>query len=190
MIVAKVGGSLYDDPRLGDGLRAWLAEQTAPVMLVPGGGPLADTVREMDRVHGLGEEAAHWLAIRSLSVAGQFLELLLGRPQSRHPIRVVDCHDFFRRQDVIPHTWDVTSDSLAAAVASRTAARKLVLLKSVDIPPMPWAIAAANGWVDPHFPTAVAGATFDVVSVNFRRWMDDRLGPRQSVGAPGRGCGN
>jgi 5-(aminomethyl)-3-furanmethanol phosphate kinase len=162
VIVAKVGGSLYDDPRLGDGLRAWLAEQAAPVMVVPGGGPFAGAVRGIDRVHGLGEDAAHWLAIRSLSVAGQFLELLMGRPQSRFPIRVVDCHDFFRRNDVTPHTWDVTSDSLAAAVAARTAARKLVLLKSVDIPPIPWGIAAANGWVDPHFPTAVT---------------DDRFGP-------------
>ena len=177
MIVVKVGGSLYGDPRLGAGLREWLGEQAAPVMLVPGGGPFADAVRDLDRVHALGADAAHWLAIRALSVAAQFLELLIGRPQTRHPIRVVDCHDFFRRNDLTPHTWDVTSDSLAAVVASRTAARKLVLLKSVDIPPMPWPIAAANGWVDPYFPTAVAGATFDVVSLNFRRWLDDRLGP-------------
>jgi len=177
VIVVKVGGSLYDDRRLGPGLRLWLSEQTAPVIIVPGGGLLADAVRGLDHVHSLGEEAAHWLAIRSLSVAAQFLESLIGRPQSRHPIRVVDCHDFFRRNDTTPHTWDVTSDSLAAAVSARTAARKLVLLKSVDMPPVPWPLAAANGWVDPHFPTAVAGATFDVVALNFRSWLDDHLGP-------------
>ena len=178
MIVVKVGGSLYDDPRLGAGLRLWLSEQTAPVMVVPGGGPFADVVRDIDAVHQLGEETAHWLAIRSLSVTGQFLETLIGRPTTRHPIRVVDCFDFFRRNDIVPHSWTVTSDTLAAVVASRTAARKLVLLKSIDIPPpTPWPLAAANGWVDRHFPTAAAGATFDIVSVNFRRWLDARVGP-------------
>ena len=123
MIVAKVGGSLYDDPRLGTGLREWLGEQTTPVMLVPGGGQFADVVRTLDRTHALGEDAAHWLAIRSLSAAAHFLESLIGRPSYRHPIRVVDCFDFFCRNDLTPHTWDVTSDSLAAAVATRTAAR-------------------------------------------------------------------
>lgn len=182
MIVAKVGGSLYDDPRLGPGLRAWLAEQREPVTLVPGGGAFADAVRDVDRVHGLGEESAHWLAIRSLSVAAHFLETLLGQIAllPPPPVHVLDCYDFFRRHDLAPHTWDVTTDSLAAAVASQLAARKLVLLKSVDIPPVSWGEAAANGWVDPHFPTAVDGASYDIAVVNFRRWLDERFGPANS----------
>jgi aspartokinase-like uncharacterized kinase len=172
VIVAKVGGSLYDDPRLGPGLRKWLTEQGEPVTLVPGGGAFADAVREVDRVHDLGEEASHWLAIRSLSVAAQFLETLIGPLLTDHPIRVLDCYDFFRRHDITPHTWAVTSDSLAAAVATQLAARKLVLLKSVDVPAISWAEAAANGWVDMHFPTVVNGAAFAIEVVNFRRWME------------------
>lgn len=168
MIVAKVGGSLYDDPRLGPGLRAWLTEQPEPVLLVPGGGGFADAVREIDRVHALGEETAHWLAIRALGLAAEFLRVIVG------PVSVLDCHDFFRRHDLTPHTWAVTTDSLAAAAAGHLGARALVLLKSVDVPPVPWAEAAANGWVDAHFPTAVRGAAFAVAAVNFRRWMDAR----------------
>ena len=123
---------------------------------------LGDTLPALRHTHGDFED---WMA--------QGLQHHQAQP---HPIRVVDCFDFFCRNDLTPHTWDVTSDSLAAAVATRTAARKLVLLKSVDIPPMPWPIVAANGWVDPYFPTAVADATYDVVALNFRRWLDDRLG--------------
>ena len=48
MIVVKVGGSLFDHPRLGPGLRAYL-DSLAPadVLLVPGGGPVAGAVREV-----------------------------------------------------------------------------------------------------------------------------------------------
>src|SRR5439155_8942930 len=79
MIVVKVGGSLFDHPALGPGLREFV-ESLAPkeVLLVPGGGPVADAVRELDRVHGLGEEASHWLALRGLSVTAGMMESLLG----------------------------------------------------------------------------------------------------------------
>ena len=45
MIVVKVGGSLFDHPRLASGLRAYL-HSLAPqeVLLVPGGGPFAEAV--------------------------------------------------------------------------------------------------------------------------------------------------
>lgn len=170
MIVAKVGGSLYDDPRLGPALRMWVAEQPVPVLLVPGGGEFADAVRKLDAVHGLGEEAAHWIAIRSLSVAGAFLgRIVLG-------VEVLDPFVFFTRHDLTPHTWAVTSDSLALAAAIHLKASKLVLLKSADLPPcLSWAEAAPSGFVDAHFPTLAAGTPVPITAVNFRRWADFRF---------------
>src|SRR5262249_50947889 len=77
-VVVKVGGSLYDLPGLGARLRAWLERlPSREVLLVPGGGPAADVVRDLDRLHRLGEEAAHWLALRALSVNARFLAALL-----------------------------------------------------------------------------------------------------------------
>ncbi len=82
MIVVKVGGSLFDSPRLGPALRAYLdALAPADVLLVPGGGPVADAVRELDRTHGLGEEAAHWLALRSLGVTKELLLSFTSPPE-------------------------------------------------------------------------------------------------------------
>lgn len=167
MIVAKVGGSLYDDPRLGPALRQWVGEQPEQVLLAPGGGEFADAVRKLDATHGLGEEAAHWVAIASLSAAGEFLRRIAPG------VEVLDPFAFFTRHDLTPHTWAVTSDSLALATAIHLKASKLVLLKSADLPPgMLWAEAASSGFADTHFPRLAAGTSVPITAVNFRRWAD------------------
>src|SRR5260370_42590502 len=52
VLVAKVGGSLFDLEDLGPRLRGWLARQPeGEKLLVPGGGPAAAGVRARDRAH-------------------------------------------------------------------------------------------------------------------------------------------
>ena len=170
MLVVKVGGSLFDHPRLGPGLRAYL-DSLAPaeVVLVPGGGDIVEAVRKLDRIHGLGEESSHELALRAMEITGEFLERLLGDASPRITIRGLDL-------GALPHSWDVTADSIAARVAVVRGAERLVLLKSVDVPAgTPWEEATARGWVDPHFPRVVADAAFPVEVVNFRRVLDSLI---------------
>lgn len=166
MIVAKVGGSLFDWPQLGPTLNAWIASQPHPVMLFPGGGKFTDAVREYDRVHSLGEERSHWLAIQSLSTSAEFLSTLTETD-------VFDPYPFFRELAwSIPHSWSVTSDSLALRFAKETGATELVLLKSVDVPAnTPWPEAAERGWVDAYFPGLAAAAGVPVRIVNLRAWV-------------------
>jgi aspartokinase-like uncharacterized kinase len=219
VIVVKVGGSLFDHPRLGLGLASYL-DSLAPadVLLVPGGGAVVDAVRELDRVHGLGEEASHWLALRAMGVTGELLEAIFPPPTRRQSaadlplkgggekegrarkfltsplegevgesrvatrrmggeVRVLDCLAFAQedesRHGALPHSWDVTSDSIAARAAVVNEAGRLVLLKSVDVPPgTPWEEAAARGWVDPHFPKVAAELACPVEVVNFRRVLE------------------
>ncbi len=86
MIVVKVGGSLFDSPALGPALRTFIESlKPADVLLVPGGGPVADAVRELDRTHKLGEEDSHWLALQSLSVTKAFLERVVAEPTPLTP---------------------------------------------------------------------------------------------------------
>jgi aspartokinase-like uncharacterized kinase len=171
LTVVKVGGSLFDLPDLGPRLRHWLAAERPAgesVLLVPGGGPTADVVRELDRRHGLGEEASHWLALRALSLNAHFLASLLPPAcvigdvlecrrvwhEGRTPI--LDLHEFARgdedRPGCLPHSWAVTSDALAARVAVVADARSLVLLKSTSIPDVvDWAEVGRLGLVDAMF---------------------------------------
>jgi aspartokinase-like uncharacterized kinase len=188
--VVKVGGSLYDLPDLATRLHEWLADgwnRGDGVLVVPGGGPPADAVREWDRRHGLGEEKAHWLALRALTLNAHFLASLLPHARvivdlktcepiwSEGRLPVLDVHEFARADDQrlgrLPHTWAVTSDALAARVAVVTQARHLVLLKSTTIPPgMNWTEAGRLGLVDAMFAEVLrdAPAELRVSLINLR----------------------
>jgi aspartokinase-like uncharacterized kinase len=172
LVVVKVGGSLYDLPDFGPRLRGWLQTMgAAAVLLVPGGGPTADVVRALDRAHGLGEEASHWLALRALTLNAYFLQSLLPgavvvvdpheRPFASGCVAVLDAFGFAQADEAragrLPHCWGVTSDSLAARAAVVAAAQELILLKSVPVPrELTWEEAARRGLVDEWFARVVA----------------------------------
>lgn len=178
MMVVKVGGSLFDHPKLGPKLAKWLTIQSeTKILLVAGGGRFADAVRELDRIHKFGEEAAHWAALASLAAPTAILKAMLWPYNLPKTLEFIDCLAFARSDDdkplSLPHNWQVTTDSLAARIAVVRGCKRLVLLKSLDIPKgTPWDVAAKNGWVDEHFPTIARNATFPIETVNFRAWLD------------------
>ena len=47
----------------------------------------------------------------------------------RKKLPVLAPYRWLREADPLPHSWDVTSDSIAAWVASRIGARRLILIK-------------------------------------------------------------
>ncbi len=121
--VVKVGGSLCRDrgvlERLCDELNG--AEE---ILVVPGGGEFADTVRGIDREFGLGGEIAHKLAILAMQQTGVLIgEFFKGE--------IFDCATLLDDEN-LKANWDVTSDSIAAYVAMERGAERLILLKDVD----------------------------------------------------------
>ena len=184
-LIVKIGGSLYDLPELGPRLSAYLkSQQTGDIILVPGGGAMVETLRRLDRTHHLGEETCHWLALRILTINAHFLAQLLpgtiviSDPQERQrdSIAIMDMFPFALADEArpgrLPHSRDVTSDSLAVRVAIVAGAGKLVLLKSAGLPDgfdvrqrsdFPGAI------VDRHFQEVLGQAPhLQVDIVNFR----------------------
>jgi hypothetical protein len=71
----------------------------------------------------------------------------------------------------LPHSWDVTSDSISAFVASKLRAHELVLFKSTPLPANTTRFqAATEGLVDRHFAQAA-------VSIQSVRWVNLRGTP-------------
>ena len=141
--VVKVGGSLLDDR---DALSRTLSalEIIAPVralVIVPGGGPFADAVRAVDLRHTLSGDDAHWMAILGMEQFAIVLassirnaELVHGsddiaHAQTRGRIPVLAPYRWLRESDPLPHSWDVTSDSIAAWIASEIGTPQLILIK-------------------------------------------------------------
>jgi 5-(aminomethyl)-3-furanmethanol phosphate kinase len=139
--VVKLGGSLHDAP----GLRHWL-ERLATVpgparIVVPGGGPFADAVRALQPALGVGELAAHRMAILAMQQFGlvlQALEPRLGLAETDGQLRAATAAVWLPwrlagRSPELDASWDVTSDSIACWLATRLGASDLVLVKSAEI---------------------------------------------------------
>ena len=175
LVVVKIGGSLYDLPDLGLRLRELFARMPRPILIFPGGGLTADAIRDFDRIHRLGDEAAHWLALRACALNAHFLARLLpeatvvDRPNDAVAIGIIDPFAFAvedeSRADHWPHHWDVTSDSMAVRLAHIAGASRLTLLKSTNWIGADWAVAAERGIVDPFFPEAVARSRIAAIDI-------------------------
>jgi 5-(aminomethyl)-3-furanmethanol phosphate kinase len=181
--VVKFGGSLLNDPPQHARVCAALGDlnRRHALLVVPGGGPLADAVRTLDRRMSLGDDVSHWMAILAMD---QHARLLANRI---HGALVVDGPEEIRRAvadghlpvlaptrwleaaDPLPHEWSVTSDSIAAWVASAVGAPSIVLVKSIDAP--------LPTLVDGYFTTALAShITATVVSARRIDELEARLG--------------
>jgi aspartokinase-like uncharacterized kinase len=191
IVVAKVGGSLFDWPEFPGRLRAWLdlqiSEGFSPV-LVAGGGTFADAVRDLDRIHGLGDIASHDLAIRAMDVTAHALAAMVpalvvvdglgGAEEGGERVPVVAVHRWLfspGEMDSLPASWEVTSDSIAALLAIRLGAQRLVLVKSVPLPSgMRIERAPMEGLIDRHFPTLAA-------KIGDVDWLNLRSSPCEAV---------
>ena len=141
--VVKIGGSLLS---LSDALPPTLAAleriaATRAILIVPGGGPFADVVRAASTNHDLSDDDAHWMAILGMEQFALMLatrirnaELVsrrgeIARALARGKIPVLAPYRWLREADPLPHSWDVTSDSIAAWVATQVHAPRLILIK-------------------------------------------------------------
>jgi 5-(aminomethyl)-3-furanmethanol phosphate kinase len=166
LLVIKVGGGLLEHvEHLGRVLTAIAAvERHQRVVIVPGGGPFADAVRDADGRLGLGDDAAHWMAILGMD---QYAHLLASRLNGavvastreeidsglrQRQIPVLAPSRWLSSVDPLPHTWDVTSDSIAAWVAGELGASRLLLVK----PPGASGADLADAYFERTLPPSVA----------------------------------
>jgi len=160
-LVVKIGGGVLAQGHCLDDVLSIVASAARDrrLLVVPGGGPFADAVRTVDGQIRLSDDAAHWMAVLAMD---QYAHLLAGRlacstlvtnaGEARGAldagrVPVLAPSRWLRESDPLPHSWDVTSDSIAAWVAGAVGARRLVLVKPSG--------AAGDGLVDPYFSRAL-----------------------------------
>jgi aspartokinase-like uncharacterized kinase len=142
-VVVKVGGGLLKCAEDLAGVLATIGSvaRQRRLLVVPGGGPFADAVRAVDERLHLSDDAAHWMAILAMD---QYAHLLADRLEgsalaagqreiaaalAAGQIPILAPSRWLRDADPLPHSWDVTSDSIAAWVAGEVGACRLVLIK-------------------------------------------------------------
>jgi len=179
LTVVKFGGGMSRIP--GALPQACLAlERLAsrhPLVVIPGGGPFADAVRELDAHTGLSADAAHWMALLAMDQYAHVLAEHIGEAElvdepgevitalCRGRVPVLAPYRWMRAADVLPHTLGVTSDSVAAFIAGALGAARLILVKPKD-----------EGSVDPYFPSVVpAGLPWITVGWEALGELESRL---------------
>lgn len=145
-IVVKLGGSVIRSPNLStwlDVIAAAPGPTHARVVVVPGGGALADEVRNCQQQLGFGDAAAHRMALLAM-------DQLAWAVADLHPGLEVAATEDALRQAIdhghvavwAPYTlisgradveanWRLTSDSLALWLAGKLGASRCYLIKSV-----------------------------------------------------------
>lgn len=177
-VVIKVGGALMRDPAALQHTMADLSRVPRGTrwLIVPGGGPFADAVRDLNRRLPLTDDAAHWMAILAMDQYAHVLAGLVDDSLMVHDpagiaaalgagrIPVLAPYRWLRCADPLPHSWDVTSDSIAAWIAVALGAPHLLLLKPVAAP-----MAEV---VDAQFEQTLASATTRPPSVHLCTAVD------------------
>ena len=149
--VVKIGGSLIKEaPELVDRLvqefnsenkiaferRQTYRSLSISILLIPGGGAFADTVRSVNKIFSFGADAAHWMAILAMEQYAYYLQDKSGVVSTDSivdippGVSILFPYRLLKNEDPLPHTWDVTSDTIAAWVASQVDA---MLLKATDV---------------------------------------------------------
>ena len=177
--VLKLGGGALADTVLFraalEAIRA--ASRERRLLVVPGGGQFADAVRQTDECVSLSNDAAHWMAILAMDQSAYLVadgltggvvvtsESEIAEALSIGQIPVLSPSAWLKETDPLPHSWDVTGDSIAAWVAGRLGAPHLILIK-----PPAAKLADVHELIDPYFQQALSeGVTWTIVPA-------DRLG--------------
>jgi aspartokinase-like uncharacterized kinase len=143
--VIKIGGSLASSPEELRTLMQRIEDLSShhSLVIVPGGGPFADNVRELQGALNASDSSAHWMAILGMEQFGELLaqyapklEKFSGEEiaeiMSKRKSFILQPYRLIRTKDELPHTWNVTSDSIAIWIAILIDADIVVLAKSTD----------------------------------------------------------
>lgn len=174
--VVKLGGAVVRSSQLSAWLDA-IAQAQAPLVVVPGGGALAEEVRTCQRDLGFGDAPAHRMALLAMdqlawAVSGLRPGLEVGTTEAslrgilaRGRVAVWAPYALIAERTDVEATWRLTSDSLALWLAGQLGASVCYVIKSVEAGrgPRSAAALARDGVVDEAFPAMLKNTNVRVV---------------------------
>jgi aspartokinase-like uncharacterized kinase len=140
--ILKLGGSLMDNGReIMQFLSDYAETKALSFIVIPGGGPFAEVIRTLSEERAISDDTAHWMAVLAMHQYGLFLagseqEIPVAESMEElnnaGPISIVLPYKLLKDDDSLPHTWDVTSDTIAAFIAHKLGEKTFVKLTDVD----------------------------------------------------------
>ena len=127
--VVKIGGSLF--PEHTERLCEYLAKTDEKLVLITGGGDFANRLREYNDDYNFSDDVMHWSAIKSMDIIGELTASKnddivcvdnledIEKVHDDNKMALLLCYDILKKEDVLKHSWDVTSDSIACYFAHR-----------------------------------------------------------------------
>jgi hypothetical protein len=139
-VIIKLGGSLLTKGReIVHFFSDYTKKHALSFVIIPGGGPFVEPIKKFsDRI---SDDTAHWMAVLAMHQYGLFLadgeleiplvESIDGLKNAGH-ICIVLPYKIMKDDDCLPHTWDVTSDTIAAFIARESGEKRLIKVTDVD----------------------------------------------------------
>jgi 5-(aminomethyl)-3-furanmethanol phosphate kinase len=138
----KVGGSLTREKKVFKKSMKAIEELSNEneLIILAGGGEIADCVRNIDKRFGVGDEISHAMALTAMDALGYMIAGFspkfravnvksVGTVNGYTPVLLPT--SFILKSHMKP-SWDNTSDSIAAYIAASIGISELILLKDVD----------------------------------------------------------
>ncbi len=147
IVVFKIGGKILEDYKNLECTISQLKElyddnTIQKIIIILGGGSHANFIRSIDKKLVLGDDLAHWMAIFSMDYNGKDLNKLfpdlkcVDDFKNIQRVKRIFCiflpYNYLRKNNSLPHNWDVTSDSIAIYIANKLQLNDCYLIKDVE----------------------------------------------------------
>ena len=145
--IFKIGGKIFENRNY---LNSTISQLTSiyenniisKIILLAGGGSYANLIRKLDRKFELGDDLSHWMAIYTMDINGKKIGTYFPRisitrrlediKKAQRIFTVFLPFRFLKEFDELPHSWAVTSDSIALYLAYKFGITNCFLIKDVD----------------------------------------------------------
>lgn len=150
----KIGGSILENPTAVSSTIAQLDDllhkrkSFKSIVIITGGGSLANFVRYIDNELNIRDDLAHWEAILSMdknaeilhqqfpstSILENYSTLMekMNEKSSNPQLLIFKTFNYLYEKDPLPHSWNITSDSIALHITFQLGLKMCHLIKDVD----------------------------------------------------------